>query len=154
MKETYRELRERQQKEFNTLPLKFYYSNEQFEKGMYELGLKPKEYDKIYIVNENTFCKKEDVDKVVEFINRSTEELIEAFQDYDFVVDAFEYEFDDHSCYYTGKWTHGVNAIAEALGVEPKDVYKNDVYLSALGDAVASIVEREEQKESMMEREA
>lgn len=154
MKETYRELRERQQNEFNALPLKFAYMEEQFEQGMEELGLTPDAMDQITRIDENTFCRKEDAKQLNAFIQRSTKELMEAFQDYDFAVDAFVYEFDDHSCYYTGKWTHGVNAIAEALGVEPKDVYKNDVYLSALGDAVASIVEREEQKESMMEREA
>lgn len=146
MQETYRELRERQQKEFNALPLKFYYSNEQFEKGMQELGLQPDELDKITEVFDNTFCKKEDVDKVVEFINRSTEELMEAFKDYDFAVDAFENEFDDHSCAYTHKWTEGVEAVADALGIESKEIYKNEFYLSALQDAVDHIMEREERK--------
>lgn len=47
MKETYLELRQRQQHEFNMLPLKFAYSDEQFKKGMKELGLDPTDTDKV-----------------------------------------------------------------------------------------------------------
>lgn len=47
--ESYRELRDRQQKEFNELPLGFAFSDKQFDEMMGKWGLDPeKDLDKIY----------------------------------------------------------------------------------------------------------
>lgn len=47
--ESYRELRDRQQKEFNELPLGFAFSDKQFDEMMKKWGLDPeKDLDKIY----------------------------------------------------------------------------------------------------------
>lgn len=49
--ESYRELRDRQQKEFNELPLGFAFSDKQFDEMMEKWGLDPeKDLDKIYRV--------------------------------------------------------------------------------------------------------
>lgn len=152
MKETYLELRQRQQHEFNMLPLKFAYSDEQFKKGMKELGFDPTDTDKVIkIYGDPTFCRKEDVDKIHDFIERSSKELEEAFQDYDFVVDAFQCELDDHSYAFTGNWRAGTEAIADALGMDPKEMLKDSFYQSALREAMERIVEREEKKEKSQE---
>lgn len=157
MKETYLELRQRQQHEFNMLPLKFAYSDEQLKKGMKELGLDPTDTDKIVKIYDDftfydfTFCRKEDVDKIIDFIERCSKELEEAFQDYDFVIDAFQCELDDHSFALTGNWRAGTEAIADALGMDPKEMLKDSFYQSALREAMERIVEREEKKEKSQE---
>ena len=44
----YDEMRQRQQEEFNKLPIKFAYGNDQFKKMMQEFGLKENQTDKLY----------------------------------------------------------------------------------------------------------
>ena len=46
--ESYREMKERQQKEFNAFPLAFAFNEDQFEQGMNRLGLDVSETDKVY----------------------------------------------------------------------------------------------------------
>ena len=57
--ESYRELRERQQKEFNELPLGFAFSDKQFYEMMQKWGLDPiKDLDKIYQIPFGGFLQK------------------------------------------------------------------------------------------------
>lgn len=59
--ESYRELRDRQQKEFNELPLGFAFSDKQFDEMMEKWGLDPeKDLDKIYRVPGGGFIQKKD----------------------------------------------------------------------------------------------
>ena len=56
--ESYRELRDRQQKEFNELPLGFAFSMEQFRGMMEEWGLDPeKDQDKLYRIPGGGFIQ-------------------------------------------------------------------------------------------------
>ena len=57
--ESYRELRDRQQKEFNELPLGFSFSDKQFDEMMKKWGLDPeKDLDKIYRIPGGGFIQK------------------------------------------------------------------------------------------------
>ena len=59
--ESYRELRDRQQKEFNELPLGFAFSDKQFDEMMGKWGLDPeKDLDKIYRIPGGGFIQKKD----------------------------------------------------------------------------------------------
>lgn len=61
--ESYRELRERQQKEFNELPLGFAFTMKQFRGMMEEWGLDPeKDQDKLYRIPGGGFLQKKDRD--------------------------------------------------------------------------------------------
>ena len=63
--ESYRELRDRQQKEFNELPLGFAFSDKQFDEMMEKWGLDP---EKEGNVAENDLIRRRDVLKLIEDI--------------------------------------------------------------------------------------
>lgn len=105
--ESYRELRERQQKEFNELPLGFAFSMEQFRGMMEEWGLDPeKDQDKLYQIPGGGFIQKKDHKHFHEVADRHAAEL-EAAKKSDtdgtgFLYQMFLYELDNHEYGYTG----------------------------------------------------
>lgn len=69
--ESYRELRDRQQKEFNELPLGFAFSDKQFDEMMGKWGLDPeKDLDKIYRIPGGGFIQKKDHKHFHEVLDR------------------------------------------------------------------------------------
>lgn len=71
--ESYRELRDRQQKEFNELPLGFAFSDKQFDEMMGKWGLDPeKDLDKIYRIPGGGFIQKKDHKHFHEVLDRTT----------------------------------------------------------------------------------
>lgn len=99
--ESYRELRDRQQKEFNELPLGFAFSMEQFRGMMERWGLDPeKDQDKIVRLPVGGFLQKKDRDHYKEVTDRHYAEL-EAAKKSDtdgtgFLYQMFLYELDNH----------------------------------------------------------
>ena len=74
--ESYRELRDRQQKEFNELPLGFAFSDKQFDEMMGKWGLDPeKDLDKICRIPGGGFIQKKDHKHYHEVVDRHTAEL-------------------------------------------------------------------------------
>lgn len=104
--ESYRELRERQQKEFNELPLGFAFSMEQFRGMMERWGLDPeKDQDKLYRIPGGGFIQKKDHKHFHEVADRHAAEL-EAAKKSDtdgtgFLYQMFLYELDNHEYGYT-----------------------------------------------------
>lgn len=75
----YAELRSRQQKEVNALPLGFAFSNRQFEEMMKGWGLDPeKDLDKIVSIGCGGFIQKKDRTAMNETFDRHRRELKEA----------------------------------------------------------------------------
>ena len=73
--ESYRELRDRQQKEFNELPLGFAFSDKQFDEMMGKWGLDPeKDLDKIYRIPGGGFIQKKDHEHFHEVLDRHNAE--------------------------------------------------------------------------------
>lgn len=106
MTKTYEQYKNERQAEFNALPIKWAYSQEQFVKAMEELGVTEKDIDKIYKIGSNGFYLRSDSDKIKAFINRP-DPLKELMKDYDFMVDAFYYELCNHEYAYNtyqGDW--------------------------------------------------
>lgn len=101
----YRELRERQQEEFNKFPIKFAFSQEQFERGMRELGLKPTDTKKVCKTVAGGFLRKSDAPAMHEMLSRHQKEIedeIDADKDgTGFVYDMFLYELQNHEYGYT-----------------------------------------------------
>lgn len=74
--ESYRELRDRQQKEFNELPLGFAFSDKQFDEMMGKWGLDPeKDLDKIYRIPGGGFIQKKDHKHFHEVLDRHNAEM-------------------------------------------------------------------------------
>ena len=76
MMNRYVEIRQRQQQEFNALPLGFAFSNEQFNEMMRRWGLDPgKDIDKIYYIGCGGYIQKKDADFLHETRNRHDKEI-------------------------------------------------------------------------------
>lgn len=143
--ESYRELRDRQQKEFNELPLGFAFSDKQFDEMMGKWGLDPeKDLDKIYRIPGGGFIQKKDHKHFHEVVDRHAAELEAAKQsDADgtgFLYQMFLFELDNHEYGYTGEYEDTL----ESLGLTMKDVHKSVRLTRALEKAAKEIREREE----------
>ena len=76
----YKELREKQQKEFNAFPMFFAFSASQFEEGMKKLGLNPEDTDKIYGTGSGGYYRKADSEELSNLLNKLENELDEAIK--------------------------------------------------------------------------
>ena len=128
--ESYRELRDRQQKEFNELPLGFAFSDKQFDEMMGKWGLDPeKDLDKIYRIPGGGFIQKKDHKHFHEADEDGT----------GFLYQMFLYELDNHEYGYTGD----LEDTLDCLGLTWEELKASPVMLKALNKASTEIRERE-----------
>lgn len=124
----YQELKEKQASEFSKLPIKFAFSNEQFKKGIEELGLTENDVDQVCGIGAGGFMRKEDVNLLNDMWKRHEEERKQAMdKDQDgsgYILDMFYYELCNHEYGYTYDLTDTLNA----LGLTRSEV-DNDVKL-------------------------
>lgn len=101
----YRKLKERQQKEYNALPKFFAFSEEDFEKGMKELGLSPTDTDKIYTTKVGAYFRKEDYPLFLETMQHFHDELQKAISEDEtgdnFIYQMFYTELVNHEYTFT-----------------------------------------------------
>lgn len=119
----YMELRSRQQKEVNALPLGFAFNESQFDEMMKGWGLSPKkDLDKIVSIGAGGFIQKKDRSLLHETFDRHKQEMKEAIAadptGEGFIFDMFLCELDNHEYGYTGDTTDAL----EALGFTAKEV--------------------------------
>ena len=131
--ESYREFRDRQQKEFNELPLGFAFSDKQFDEMMGKWGLDPeKDLDKIYRIPGGGFIQKKDHKHFHEVLDRHNAEM-EAAKAADedgtgFLYQMFKYELDNHEYGYTGE----LEDTLDCLGLTWEELKASPVMLKAL----------------------
>ena len=118
-------LKEDHQKEVNAFPLKFAFSNEQFEKAMAEWGLTPNDTDKIYqFTGTGGFYLRTDAERLHEMFNRHEKEMQNAIAadrtGEGFIFDMFNYELSNHEYVIT----HDVQDALDALGIDIEEVEK------------------------------
>ena len=123
----YKELRNRQQEEFNKFPIKFAFSQEQFERGMRELGLEPTDTDKVCKTIAGGFLRKSDAPAMHEILTRHHKEIEDAIAaDKDgtgFVYDMFLYELQNHEYGYTWETEDTLESLGyteEQVEADPK----------------------------------
>lgn len=135
----YKELREKQQKEFNAFPMFFAFSSSQFEEGMKKLGLNPEDTDKIYGTGSGGYYRKTDSEAFSNLLNKFDNELDEAIKaDTDgtgFVYDMFLYEMTNHEYCYT----EDDEEILSACGMTLYTLDNNPVIASAFKKAKADL---------------
>ena len=108
----YRKLRDRQQQEFNALPLGFAFNQKQFAEMMQGWGLDPEnDQDKIYSIGYGGFVRKKDADLLHTTTARHAEELAAAIAadptGDGFICEMFRCELDNHEYSYTTvSYTH------------------------------------------------
>lgn len=136
MANRYAVLREKQQEEFNKLPLGFAFSNKQFDEMMKGWGLDPdKDLDKIYQIPGGGFVQKKDHALLHETMDRHQKEMEEAITaDPDgtgFVYEMFLYEMDNHEYGYTGD----LEDTLDALGMTIEEIAASEKLMAGLEKA-------------------
>lgn len=91
---TYQDYKTKRQAEFDALPIKFAFSDKQFEEVCEELGGKTAD-DFYRIPVLGGFCLKEDLPAVSDWLNKP-DPLPELVKDYDWAKGAFLYEMGNH----------------------------------------------------------
>lgn len=141
-------LRERQRKEFSTLPLHFAFGDEQIKRKLEELNIKEDEIEKKLVgIIGGGFMLKEDYPKYREMSERHYEEIQnEINNDKDgtgFIKDMFISELNNHEYGYT----MDVNDTLEALGITDKDLAENKNLQNGLELAKKRFIDNEEESE-------
>ena len=94
---TYKELKERQQKEVNDFPFGFAFSNEQFDEMMNEWGLDSKnDLNKIVSIGAGGFVQKKDLNAMHEMFDRHSQELKDLRKNIKEMQEAFFYQMCNH----------------------------------------------------------
>lgn len=143
-KNPYIEYKEKNRKQFHSLPIFFAFSREQFKKAMEERGLTENDTDKIYRLSDTGgFYLKSDAEKIHSFFNQpdNLSELMESEKG--FAYSAFYYELGDHE-YHINQY-QGDYDVCRCFGrceYSPDKDYKD--YLKEMGysDSVISSFEK------------
>lgn len=142
---TYQELRNRQQREFDALPLGFAFGSKQFAEMMQGWGLDPdKDVDKIYSIGSGSYVQKKDADLLHQTRARHDAELEAAIAEdktgTGFIYEMFLCELNDHEYAYT----RDVESTLDALDYTPEQIQADKRLLKGLQRACKEIVKRKE----------
>jgi len=122
----YSVLKGKHQEEVDNFPMKFAFSNEQFEKAMAEFGLTPNDTDKIYkFGNSGGLYLRTDSERLFEMIKRHDKELEDAIASdmtgEGFILDMFNYELANHEYSYTHNVQNALDALCMDIELVKKD---------------------------------
>ena len=114
--ESYEQMKDRHQAEWNAFPLMFAFSSEQFDRGMSKLGLLPTDTDKIFrLGNTGGYYRKDDALALKEMTGRHSDELHAAIAadstGEGFIYDMFSYELANHEYVITYSTDDALNAL-------------------------------------------
>jgi len=134
----YAEMKERQQKRINALPLMFAFSQKQFKEGMEKWGLTENDTDKIYkLGSTGGFYRHEDSKLIFSTFEESAIEMSDAIQaDPDgtgFIKDMFLYELANHEYCIT----YDLEPTLTALNLSEDDVQNDERLMKGLKIAIS-----------------
>lgn len=133
--ETYRELKERQQKEFSEFPIFFAFSDEQFKEGKEKLGVKRDA--ELCSIGLGGFIRKKDHADYWKLVLRHEKELKEAKNDPEFVYGMFLYELANHEYSITCDESEALMA----CNVSRSELKENKMYAEMLRKAEEACIE-------------
>lgn len=132
----YRELRDKQSKEFHEFPIFFAFNDKQFEEGMKSLGLTMEDTGKLYKLSDTGgFYRKSDAAALKEMFDRHQQEMKEAMKDDSFLYDMFSYELANHEYGYA----HDLFPVLEACGLTYDEVNEDQRLADALRNAITDL---------------
>lgn len=120
---TYRELKEKQQKEVNDFPMGVAFGDEQFEKMMNEWGFTTNDTDlqKIVSLGAGCYLRKQDVKAFMEMNSRHQKELKEFRKQKKEFINALVYQLHNHEFGYS-RSDDDIELALGALGLSWEDV--------------------------------
>ena len=133
----YKELKKKQQNEFNEFPFMFAFSNEQFCEGMKKWGLSPTDTDKIYCLGDTGgFYLKTDAPRLREMRDRHERERKEAIANDKtgdgYIFEMFHFELKNHEYVVSG----AIDETLDALGLTADEVNADARLLRGLEKAI------------------
>lgn len=130
----YEELRARQQKEVDSLPMYFAFGQNQFEELMHKLGFENEEKFKknIFTIGAGSIILNKDKEKVLNTFLEHDKEMLKAFENDDFLMSAFEYELGNHEYIIT----YDISDTLRALGISSKEYQENERYQNIMTQAI------------------
>lgn len=139
----YDEVKQKHQDMVNSFPMKFAFSDEQFNRSMEELGLKPTDTDKIISIGAGGFIRKSDLKKYNDMwdtIRKEQNKLIESDKTGEgYIKDMFLSELENHEYGYT----HDLSDTLEALEFTPEQIKNSPTLKHGLTLAVKEILHNE-----------
>jgi hypothetical protein len=121
----YRDLKEKQRKEFSTFPIFFAFSEEQFKEGKNKLNVV--DNNELISIAGGGFIRKEDKENFNNLFSKITDELKEYLKNNGNLLDAMEYELANHE--YCVNYDH--ETTLDVLGLsfdtmtdEQKEIFK------------------------------
>lgn len=130
MSNLYVELKNKQEKEFNSFPIKFAFSKEQEEKGLEELGLASA--DEAIGIGGGGFIRESDKQAFYDMLERLDKEHTQMLENPKYVVDMFKYELANHEYGYT----YDLEPTLEACGLTEEDIENNLILKKGLAAAL------------------
>lgn len=101
-RQEYLEFKKQQEKEFAEFPIAYAFNEKQLEEALEKLGATKKEC--VTVFGHGDIVKRENAEKLIELLERHTEELKrKLIDDLDFAEAAFLYEMDNHE--YAINWS-------------------------------------------------
>ena len=139
----YTHLRQRQQEEFNALPLGFAFGRKQFDRMMEDWGLDPeKDLGKICSIGAGGYVQKKDVGLLRQASERHREELAAAIAEDEtgdgFIFEMFLCELDNHEYGYT----QDTEDALDALGYTAEEVLGDPRLKRGIEKAAAEILRK------------
>lgn len=125
--------KKRQQDEFNKLPMKAAFGNEQFKEMMESYGLTTSKADiaKITSLGYGCFCLAKDAHLFSEYTEKKLKEDEEYFKVDEQLEDAFRYEFANYECGYTGNPYDALKALCFTKEELDKDERLHRIFIQA-----------------------
>ncbi|MBP3707571.1 MAG: hypothetical protein J6J36_03045 [Clostridia bacterium] len=139
MSNLYLELKNKQQTEFNSFPIKFAFSREQEEKGLEELGLASA--NEAIGIGGGGFIRESDKQAFYDMLERLDKEHTQMLENPKYVVDMFKYELANHEYGYT----YDLEPTLEACGLTEEDIENNLVLKKGLAVALEEYENYEEE---------
>lgn len=130
MSNLYVELKNKQEIEFNSFPIKFAFSKEQEEKGLEELGLASA--DEAIGIGGGGFIRESDKQAFYDMLERLDKEHTQMLENPKYVVDMFKYELANHEYGYT----YDLEPTLEACGLTIEEVNNNLILKKGLAAAL------------------
>ncbi|MCI9407038.1 MAG: hypothetical protein HFK06_01625 [Clostridia bacterium] len=135
---TYRQLKNRQQKELNAFPLSAAFSNKQFEEMMQGWGFTVDETDKIISIGAGCFIRKSDKEAFFNMFERHNKEMQDAIAA-DATGDGFIYDmFYDELANHEYCITYDLDETLDALNLTAEQVNADKRLLHGLNKAEKS----------------
>lgn len=139
MSNIYKELKEKQQAEFDNFPIKFAFSREQEKKGLEELGLASA--NEAIGIGGGGFIRESDKQAFYDMLEKFDKEHTQMLENPKYVVDMFKYELANHEYGYT----YDLEPTLEACGLTIEEVNNNLILKKGLAAALEEYENYEEE---------